>query len=190
MPFKNTTTSYGSVAKFFHWLTAILVIGMIFVGISFGYLPRGDFKFFLLHAHKSMGFTLLFIVILRLLWKWINPRPALPANTKNWEHFVIKWTHGLLYFGMIAMPISGIIMSYAAGYGITLWWIYKVPLPWIPKNRELAMLASDAHTFFAWAISILIGLHTLAAFKHAIINKDGVFQKMMPGSNKSKNYFR
>lgn len=189
MPIRNTQQTYGSVAKFLHWLTAICAIILLCVGVSLHYLPKGELKTTIIQAHKSGGVTLLILMILRLLWRWTNPQPMLPSSLKRWEKVLAKSVHRLLYLAVIVMPISGIVMTYAAGYSIKLWWLYPIHLPWIPKNKALATFAHSAHGYIAGFIVALITLHTLAALKHLLINKDGVFQRMWPTSKKSRSCF-
>ena len=190
MALRNTHKTFGSVAKFFHWLIAILVIGMLCVGASLSYIPSGATKTLIIQAHKSTGVTVLILMILSLLWRQINPHPVFPNTMKKWEKLLARWVHWLLYLAVIAMPISGIVMSYAAGYPIKLWWIYPLNLPWIPQNKTLATFANSAHGYIAVTIVALVILHTLGALKHLFISKDGIFQRMWPGGNKPRNFFR
>lgn len=187
---RNTDTSYGSIAKFFHWTVALLVIVMILMGISFGYLPRNIFRSFLMQIHKSLGVTILILMVLRLCWHLISKRPKLPSDTKKWELHVIQWTHALLYATVIAMPITGIVMSTAAGYPVHFWWFATLRVDWIPKNATLANIMNTSHTVLAWIISILIVLHALAALKHHFINKDNVLKSMMFSLKKASDYYK
>lgn len=187
---RNTDKSYGSIAKFFHWTVALLVIVMIIMGISFGYLPKNTFRSFLMQIHKSLGVTILILMVLRLLWHLISKRPKLPSDTKIWELHVIQWTHALLYATVIAMPITGILMSRAAGYPVHFWWFATLRLNWIPKSQTLSHIMHTSHTVLAWVIGVLIVLHGLAALKHHFINKDNVLNSMMPSRKKASDYYK
>ncbi|MCX7125211.1 MAG: cytochrome b [Gammaproteobacteria bacterium] len=177
----NTHHSYGSVTKFLHWLIALLVLLMLCVGVSFSYLPHSPFSSFLMQIHKSTGITILFLMAIRLFWRWMNPTPALPKKTPLWEHIAIRVVHYLFYLVIIAMPITGIIMTMAGSHPLAFWWLFNIHLPFIPEDKALSRFMFNWHNYLAWTVTALIVLHTLAALKHHFINKNNILKRMMPG---------
>lgn len=180
MALKNTRNSYGSVSKFLHWLIALSVIAMLLAGMSFSYLPKSEFRHTLVYIHKSAGITILGLMIIRLLWRWINTTPALPQKTARWEHSATHIVQYLFYITVIAIPVTGVVMSVAGGHPLPFWWIANVPLPFIPANTGLSHTMYTWHGYLAWTIAGLIVIHTLAALKHHFVNKDDVLKRMMP----------
>ena len=178
MCIRNTKDTYGSVAKFFHWLIAVLVFIMLAAGVSFNYLPKGAFFSALMFIHKSTGVTILGLIILRLLWRWMNPLPNLPLSMPLWQKYAARSVHFLFYLLLIAMPITGIVMTLAAGYGVPFWGIATIHWDSIPKYKPLSHLMADWHEYLAWTIVAFITLHTLAALKHHFIDKDNVLKRM------------
>lgn len=188
MPIRNTYDMYGSVAKFFHWFIAIFVVLMLCVGVSFGYLPKGDFRNFLVNVHKSLGVTILCFMVLRLLWRLTNKTPTMPFNMPRWQILFAKYTHILLYVLVMLMPLTGIIMSTASGHPVVFWWLWTIHLSWIPHDKNLGNFMFDLHGYIAWALSLLIGIHSLAALHH-FINQDTIFKRMWPSSKQQKSLF-
>lgn len=179
MLLKNTISTYGSVSKCLHWLIAISVILMLLAGLSFRYLPKGATFGTVMFLHKSLGVTLLGLIILRLLWRSINVVPALPINTPHWESILIRLVHYLFYAFVIVMPITGIVMTLAKNHPLSFWGITNINLSFIPKNEALGHFMAQWHLYFAWGLFGLIVLHTLAALKHHFVNKDDVLKRML-----------
>lgn len=178
----NTHDRYGSIAKLFHWLIAILIIGMLVMGTSFGFIDQNKaLMSILIPIHKSTGLTILLLMALRFLWRLINPSPQLPETTPTWQKRLAHLSHQLLYLTAFLMPLSGWLMSTAAGYTPVFWYLFKVPMPFIEKSKAVSSIASDAHTALAWILFSLIAIHIAGALKHHIVDKDNVLRRMMPG---------
>lgn len=174
---RNTSTSYGSVAKFFHWLIFILLFVMIVYGYFLESVPK-PYKAIAVNTHKLIGVTILVLVLLRLMWALINPKPLLPLDTKIWERVLERLVHYLLYATMLAMPLSGWIASVGGGRPPHLGSLY-LNLP-IEQDKALADSAFDFHQLLAIAIIILFCIHVSAALYHHFIRKDNVLRRMMP----------
>jgi len=194
MSARNTTLRYGSVAMIFHWLIALLVIGNICVGLYMGDLPRSDpMKFTIFQIHKSIGLTVLVLSILRVLWRLINPIPPLPAGMNPAMKFGARISHFVLYFLIVAIPLTGYIMVSASplGNGTSYFFLFDWPnLPiWTGMTREQLHPIHEtweaAHVYLAWSAIVLIPIHVLAALYHGIIRRDGVLSRMIPGTNVS-----
>ncbi|OGT43935.1 MAG: hypothetical protein A3F13_00635 [Gammaproteobacteria bacterium RIFCSPHIGHO2_12_FULL_40_19] len=178
MCLRNTKETYGAVSKILHWLIAVLVLIMLIAGVSFNYLPKGPFFSLLMFIHKSTGVTILGLMIFRLLWHWTNPLPRFPLSMPQWQKYAARSVHFLFYLLLIAMPITGIVMTLAAGYHVPFWGIANIHWDAIPKYKALSELMANWHLYLAWTIAIFIVLHTLAALKHHVIDKDNVLKRM------------
>ncbi len=182
MSIKNTEDSWGSIAKFFHWSIAILIIGMLLLGLSFSFIDSRALKSPLMTIHKSIGFTLIILVILRIVWRFANPTPKLPSTTPRWQAIFAHSSHGLLYLALLIMPLSGMLMSAAHGYGINYFWLFSFSIPF-PHNEVLKSILSWTHLITAWTLSILLLAHLAGALKHHFIDKDNVLRRMRPCGN-------
>src|SRR5689334_2393960 len=121
---KNTEQSYGSVAKFFHWAIFLLIAGLLTVGYIMTGMENGPDKFQLIGLHKSIGVTVLTLALIRLGWKLANVAPLLPDSLHRYEKLAAHTGHALLYMLMIIMPISGWLMSSAAGFSVSVFGLF------------------------------------------------------------------
>ena len=182
MIWRNTTTRYGAVAQGFHWLVALLVIGMLAMGLWMDGLKAGPDKLNIYALHKSVGITVLALVVLRLIWKLSNPHPqALPTH-QQWEKFLAKLVHVFLYFAIIGMPLSGWIMSSAKGFPVSVFGWFTLP-DLVEPSKDIGKLAKEFHELTAFALIGAIVLHFVGAMKHNVIDKDGTLRWILPGSN-------
>lgn len=177
MSVMNTNAKWGSVAKFLHWLIFVLLLGMLTVGFCFGYVPK-EWKGAVYNTHKVVGVVILFLMIFRLCWAIINPKPALPPLTPFWQKLAERVVHGMLYLLVIAMPLVGWIGSSSAQkYPHIGDW--KLALP-IEKNRDLITTMFDFHELIAYAIIAFASIHILAALYHHFIKRDDILKRMLP----------
>lgn len=185
MPTSPATTSnitssqrqrYTSTAVALHWLLAILLIGMIGVGwymLSIEDEP-GSGQLFTLH--KSVGIIVLALVVWRLTWRIGHAPAPLPLSVPAWQDTASRASHRLLYAAMIVMPLLGLAGSAYSKRGVEFFGL-SVPRAVAP-NQDLAETFFTAHSVVAWVLVALIAVHVLAALKHLIVNRDGVFQRM------------
>lgn len=173
-------SSYSPGSKILHWVIALIVITMLTGSFFIESLPK-EYIGSAFMWHKSFGITVLFLMLLRLVWIVIKGKPALPVTVPAWERIFSHIVHYALYFFVILMPICGWIMSMAGDRIPNFFGLIKLPLPWISPNKELAELMAQAHNTIAWIIIALLILHIAGALKHHFINKDKVLRRMLPG---------
>lgn len=180
MNWKNTAGAYGAGAKGFHWALALLVIGLLALGLFMTNVDVGNaLKFKLFFWHKSFGITVLFLVALRLGWRLYNKQPGALPGHKKWEKRLAKFTHFFLYFAMFTMPLSGWIMSSAKHYSVSVFGWFTLPHI-TPESKELARAAVQFHETMAWIFIALVALHVAGAIKHHVIDKDDTLRRMLP----------
>ena len=175
---KNSSERYGSVAKFFHWLIALLIFTMLFLG----YLMQG---LAVVNVHQIIGLTILTLVACRLIWKLFNPYPQLPPTVSKIEKIGAKTAQAGLYICMFGMPLSGWTLSTAFG---TIPHIGNImlPAPWIGNNQALGHFFQSIHNTLAIVLMALIFMHVMGALKHQFIDKDPtVLKSMLPSFKKN-----
>lgn len=165
---------YGSVSRFFHWAMVILLVwqGMKF----FDRINEGEHWIgqTFVPWHISIGALILLTVILRLIWagKQRGNRPEQEPATA----FLVKLGHGLMYAGMVLMPITGVMYMVGNGYGVAPFGIQLVAkgpeVPWMTSVGQL-------HSPLAWILLVLVIGHVAIALYHGLIKKDGVLQRML-----------
>src|SRR5580704_10269677 len=104
---RNTTSSWGSVARAFHWILGLAIIGMLPFGWWMNHFPAGPDRFFYRNIHADIGYVVLLLTVLRLIWRAFNPTPALPADTSLWHRLAARINHGALYAAVILAAMLG-----------------------------------------------------------------------------------
>lgn len=175
------TSHYAPIAVFLHWALAILTFGMVGLGwymMSIEDVPGSGWYFDL---HKSIGIIIAVLVLLRGVWRLGHKPEALPASVPSWQATASRAIHWLLYVAMVAMPLAGAIGAMLSKSGIAFFGL-TMPRLFAP-NHDFAELFFTAHSIIAWVMVGLISAHVLAAIKHLVIDKDGVFQRMWFGDS-------
>ena len=181
MTMRNTSSDYGSVAKCLHWIVAILIIGMLTLGTIMTELDKSNpIRPTLYMIHKSTGVTIFITMIIRIIWRWINPAPAFPDPTPPWQRKAARWSHILLYVLIVIMLLSGMVLSTAGNHPIPFWGLFTFKLPFVPLNDSLKHFTGKIHLILAWTIAVLLLLHVLALIKHHCIDKVPILQRMLP----------
>jgi cytochrome b561 len=171
-------TRYSKTAIILHWLTALLLIPMLFLGEEL--MEVQDGSTFLPSIHVSLGVTILALALLRLAWRLGNPPPSLPATMKPWEKTASHVTHWLFYAIMIGVPLTGwlslpeFVADEPAMSAISLFGV--LPLPRAPNLGEV----KEIHEIGSKIGIGLLALHVLAALKHQFIDRDNIFVRMRP----------
>ena len=194
----NNNIKYTNVAIALHWLIGIAILFMFVLGWFMTELPKETPKTtsfdifnlglitweveeaqsqrsFYFNLHKSVGLSLLMLIVLRMYWRFTHRPPAFLNSMKLWEKRLAKATHHALYLLMFLIPLSGIIMSAGSKYGIK-WFGIKV----IPgfDDKAIRELFFQFHEIFGLLLLLLLIFHILGATKHSIVDKDGTLRRM------------
>ena len=169
----DPTVRYNSVARGFHAIIAVLVIGNIAGGLLNDSLPKA---WNVIPLHKSMGLLILFLSVGRLLWRFTWKTPPYRPALKPRELLLAQAVHGIFYALIVIMPLTGWIFTSAGKYGAAFFGI-PVSLP-ITKANPLAGIAAEAHEILGYAFAALVVLHIAAALRHHFLLKDDVLRRM------------
>jgi cytochrome b561 len=170
---------YHPLAKALHWITALAVLGLLGVGLWMTGLPLGLQKLQVYNWHKSIGIAVLALTVLRLAWRWYSPPPALPGTVAPWERRLAPFAHGMLLALLLAMPVSGWLMSSSAGVSVV--WFGVLALPdLVPRDRGLFAVLRATHYTLALLLIMLVALHVAAVVRHDLLRRDGIFRRMSP----------
>jgi cytochrome b561 len=171
---------YTVVAISLHWLMAAMLFGMFGLGIYMTDLPLSPEKLQLYSWHKWAGVNLVLLVWLRLLWRVSHRPPPFPAQMTAGQKRAAHLGHVALYGFMLAIPLTGWLMSSAKGFQTV--WFGVIPLPdLIEKNRELGEILALVHKGLAIGLMILVIGHTIMALKHQFKDRDGTLSRMLFG---------
>ena len=181
---KNSNKTYGSIAKTFHWLIGLTVIGLLIAGFLMGGIDPSPLKFQVYNWHKSIGFLIFWLAALRLIWRFFNKQPDL-LSSKKWERVLAHTVHVLLYVCLFLQPLSGWLMSSADTYPDPL--VFGFDLPQIIEaDQATKRLFSQIHFYTAWALVGFISMHFLGAMKHHFIDRDATLRRMLPFTKANK----
>ena len=190
---RNSGTSYGSVAKWLHWIIAALVVTAYLIIESFHWIfgGEGSMRSPLISSHKAVGFSVLVFMVLRLIWRVTNPPPGLPKSMPVWQVRTSHLSHFLLYFFLFAMPISGYVGNTSGvSYGIfqitpfkdTLvgqWALATLDIPY--EQLEVPFDTFHYRVSGPFIVWVLVLVHVSAALYHHAVLKDEVLERMLPG---------
>ena len=179
MPLKNTREEWGSVSMALHWLVVVLILMMAVIGLTMGDLPNGPDKVWVYALHKSIGITILVLVVLRLAWRLYAGAPGPVAGTPGWQERIASLTHWALYALLLAMPLSGWVLNSASGFPLQWFGLFNLPAL-AGRDHDLHELAEEAHELLFWILVALVVAHAAAAFYHHLFQRDATLARMLP----------
>lgn len=171
---------YTLTARVLHWTVAALVLLMIPLGFVIANEQGGPAQEFLYNLHKSIGATLLPLVIIRLLYRLTHPAPPLPSDLPAIQQFAAHATHWALYVLILLQPIVGYIMTSAYPAPIPFFGLFNLPALW-PEDRALSDRLVAVHLYIGIAIAVVAAMHIGAALFHHFVRKDRVLMRMISG---------
>ena len=174
MHVKNTLTEYGLISKLLHWISAVLLFIQIPLGFYLVDLDFGPERLTVEDIHVTVGLSIFYLVILRLLYKIFNPTPKLEPSVFKGQKFLAKLNHVLLYVTIISITISGILKKLFNGETLTI--IFKKIK--IQDNFELGELFYDIHVISNYVLIVLIIIHILAVITHKLFFNDNLLKRM------------
>ncbi len=178
---KNSSQYYTRTAQMLHWLMAIIFIAAWIIGFYSGnflsYDVDGSFKGTVITLHKNIATVIIFLVVVRIFWRYTHPTPELPNTMSPTMKRLAHFGHLALYFMLLALPITGCLFSWSAGHPAPVLYLFNLPTL-ISENPEITAIVKPLHIYISWAAGILLAGHILAALKHHFIDKDTVLVSM------------
>lgn len=175
---------WGPVSQILHWVSVVLLVAIAAIGLTMEDLPNTPDKIRTYALHKSLGLTLLGVVVLRLLWRWTRPVPADVPGLAPWIRRAAATVHWGLYALMLAMPLSGWLLNSAEGFPLQYFRLFNLPAL-APESEDLAELAEALHENGFWILVLLTAGHVLAALFHHFFLGDRTLHRMLPGRRRT-----
>lgn len=167
---------YSRVARILHWLIAVLIVMNIAGGIFIANVPNQNTAYDL---HRSTGFVILVLAILRLVWRATHTPPPLPAHMPAIQKFAAEAVHWAMYGFMILTPLAGWAAANAFGATVSVYWLFNLPHI-VAKDEAMFKIFAGAHFFLSLAFAAAIVVHFAGAMFHTVIQKDGLMRRMWP----------
>jgi cytochrome b561/polyisoprenoid-binding protein YceI len=188
MTTRNTKTSFGTVTRSFHWLTALLIftafpIGLIANDMDYSTAEALARKAQLFSLHKTLGVAVFFVSLARILWALAETRPVALHPDRRAETALAETVHWLLYISLVAVPLSGWVEHSAVTGFAPIWWPFVQALPFVPVSETVAHLAGAVHWVFTKLLAVAVILHVVGAIKHVVIDRDATLARMARGTN-------
>ncbi|MCJ8160243.1 cytochrome b [Acinetobacter zhairhuonensis] len=178
---KNTTLYYTRTAQVLHWLMAIIFIAAWLIGFYSGnflsYETDGSFKGDIITLHKNIATTIIFLVVIRIFWRYTHPAPSLPDSMSPMMKGLAHAGHLALYLMLLALPITGCLFSWSAGHPAPVLYLFNLPTL-IEENYDVLEIVKPLHIYLSWGAGFLVVGHIAAALKHHFIDKDTVLTSM------------
>lgn len=172
--------AYTVTARTLHWLTAVLVLTMVPVGIVIANEWGGAAQQWLYNLHKSIGALLVPIVIVRIIYRLTHPPAPLPQDIPAIQRFAAEANHWVLYGLILVQPIIGWIATSAFPAPVPFFGLFELPSVW-PADRALSDRLFAAHRFIGLAIGFFAAVHIAGALFHHFVRKDRVLMRMVSG---------
>jgi len=175
----DTRTGYGWISIALHWITAIIVLTIWFIGSSIHSDPATSEA--TLRLHTSIAISAYALLWLRIVWRMVKGHPGpLPEQTGIF-HTIGKYLHYVLVLAIGVMLVSGPMMVWSRGAVIYVWDWFAIPGPF-DANMPLFDFMHTVHVWSSRVIIIGTVLHLGGVYKHAAFNQDGTFGKMLVAS--------
>lgn len=175
---RNGTNRFGLISKLLHWGMAVFLIAMLIFGTVLADMKPSLANLYLFGLHKSLGITVLALVMLRIGWTLFSrPPPPLGAEQSKTQARLARATHLGLYAVMIAMPLTGWIASSAAIFEIRFFDLFAIPSI-APTDAELEKRIFALHGILGTFFVALIGLHVAGALVRQFVKKDRTLARM------------
>ena len=168
--------SYHGFSKCLHWVTALIILGLLLVGFYMTLLEFSDFKLQLYANHKSFGLLVLGLFVIRVLWHCIKAKPKALNTHSKVEKFAAHLVHLILYITLFTMPISGWVMSSAGDFTVQFFG-FDVP-DIVKKDKAVFEQARFIHEVLSFILVGALGLHILGGLKHHFIDSDSTLKRM------------
>lgn len=169
---------FGWVSIINHWTVALVFLSLLCLGFYLDFVGDGrGVRGPWMGVHKAVGVLLLALALWRIMWRLIQGFPKDIAPMPLWQELSAKLVHWVLLFSIIAMPISGILLSLYSERAINVLGLFIIPAQ--PENELISSIAYVVHEVLSYAVSLTILMHVGAVIKHHVIDKDDTLRRML-----------
>ena len=175
MRLTNILTEYGFISKIFHWLSAAVLIIQIPLGFYLVDMDFGDKRLTVESIHVTLGLSIFYLILFRLLYKTLNPTPRLQNSLFPGQKIIAKLNHIFLYVSILVITISGALKKLFNGEELDVFFFNLE----IKDNFELAEIFYEIHIVGNYTLIALISLHIFAVIVHKLLYKENLLKKIL-----------
>ena len=177
----NSATTWGWPAKLLHWIGAILILILLVHGWWMTHITARPDRFANYGWHAALGYDLLALVVLRLLWRWTHVVPELPADLQRWERISAQAGHIGLYLLILGSSLTGWALAGTFRSPMNKD-VFGLTVPSLVSDRSLHDLMEESHTILSYLLGALVVAHIFGALRHHLFKKNDVLQRMWFGA--------
>jgi cytochrome b561 len=178
----NSTTRWGWPAKTLHWIGAVIILLLLGHGWWMTHMTPRPERLANYAGHSALGYDMLVLILLRLLWRWLNPVPELPADLKPWERIAARAGHVSLYVLMLVVSLTGWVVATTFRTPMTKD-VFGIDVPPIVTavDRPVRQWLEQSHMILAYVLAAVVLVHIVGALRHHLINRNDVLRRMTWG---------
>jgi len=184
MGLRNSSSDYGSLARWLHWLAAIGIAYLIYLGLLQSDMERGVDRDAVRATHASIAMLVLLVMTTRLVWRFLNVAPAHPEGVPAWQRTTAALVHWGLYIAVFMQLAVGMMVVATGGKPIPFFGLFSIPLP-VAESPDAHELLEEVHEVMWWLIAVLIIVHALGAIYNHVVLKNAVLRRMTVGVSRS-----
>jgi cytochrome b561 len=179
--FRNSATRWGWPAKLLHWIGALAILVLLVHGWWMTHLAARPDRIANYNWHAALGYDVLALLVLRLLWRWVNPVPALPSDLRRWERMAAQAGHIGLYVLMFAASVTGwgLAGTFRTPMSRDL---LGLPIPQLVQDRSFHDLFEGSHTILSYLLGALIVVHICGSLRHHFLKRNDILRRMWFGA--------
>jgi cytochrome b561 len=174
------TPAYSLTARALHWITAVLILIMLPLGVVIANRWGGEWRDWLYNLHRSIGTVLMLVIFVRLGYRLTHRPLPLPDEIPLAQRRAAPILHWTLYALLVMQPLVGWAGSSAFPAPVIVFGLFELPLI-APANRALSDQLLFVHRSIGLAIAGLVAVHIAAAIYHHFVRKDRVLMRMITG---------
>jgi cytochrome b561 len=179
MLIRNTPATYGLLTRLLHWLIAVMILFLVWLGWYMVKLDYYDRWYYDSRSwHESLGMIVLMLAVAKIGWQWYSPLPPVDARLRAWERMSATGMHRLLLVLMVLIPVTGYLTSTSDGKSVEVFAWLHVPAV-ISHNKPVRDLAISLHYYLAYGVFFLALGHAGAALKHQFLDRDGTLARIL-----------
>ncbi|MBV8837373.1 MAG: cytochrome b [Alphaproteobacteria bacterium] len=172
---------YTPLAKLLHWLVVALIVAQFVLAYLMPHIGRDTQPNTVINLHFSFGVVILAVVIVRLVWRFTHAEPTPLAGIPPWQVRSARAVHSVLYLLLIVIPVLGWMNASWRGFDVSVFGLFTLPRLMATRAPGFAW-TGDVHVSLSWYFMLaFIGIHVAAALYHALVRRDGVLARMLPG---------
>jgi len=181
MSLRNTQYEYGSLAKWLHWLVAIGIFALLYLGLEQSDMESGPDKNAIRALHGSIALLVFTLMTVRIVWRFMNEVPVHPEGTPGWQRAAATLVHWGIYFSVYVQLVAGALIVGTGGRPLPFFGLFSIPLP-IAENHDNHEFWEGIHEFTWKIIAALLVVHLLAALYNHFVAKNDVLRRMTHGT--------